>query len=824
MKHIARIAALADLLHRRLPFGRRLVVALLAAATAWAGASQTGSAQTATEWVQTGRALLTTSNLPAASAAFAQAIQKDPTLDDANALHAATRVLLIYSLPAVSNLLTRLGEPTQGRNLHHWTAAPPRDAEGRLALPPAVSTAEITETLRSSVLPELVAAELELARITNSSFLLRLTAGETKLSAVDVDYGDVLMLRAILKALAFWTYTIHSWDLDAPARVLSRLGETPGNTAEEVLARYPSLLTFATTNDMTAGRAAFSSMVDLYVAATTRIFSRLPSETRLFNTDSSESGASIERDVRFLLQDLQASLSQPTLLRASPPLRAQMDRMFAGKNSIRSFLPEFQGNIPTGGTLPDPTFGGFLLGLDPADVPYSIKHKRNAGHRIQVTRWIPGAGVRLDVNGIPGVTYEVVAADDLAESLDAWLGLGTVFPADGHSVFLDPGSVEQTRRFYALLPSSRPQNDDFQNRLPLHGASAIARGWNDEATTEPGEPDHGFNGFNPNWSSIWWSWTAPRSGPVVIDSCSGSYPQVDVYTGAKLSQLTLVGRSGDDQNVGCRVEFMAEAGVVYAIAAGQPFGPGGSVRLQLTQLATSANTSIDSSAPIQKLGSLIQGTDSTYLVDDTGGQAEGLWWNWTAPATGRYWITRDGSDDNHLFSILAQDALGELQFIGEGGYSVAFDAVQGGKYFILSTREDGGNTVAFRLQSIAGPRNDEPSLADPIVGDQATLVGSNAGATVSTSEPVPQGPEATVWWRFTAPANGFLTIEAFRSDFDVDLSAFQQTGLELTSTPWSWSSSGSFGLSVSSGKTYYMRAGGWDGEWGRIVLHTRFNR
>ena len=805
-------------------FVARVLHSVLILAMALGASMSTSSAQSPAEWVQSGRALLTTSNLSGANNAFAKALQGDPTRPDANALHATTRLVLLWSSPAVSNLLTRLGMPTQGRSVYHWTAPFPHDAEGRLALPPGVLGSEVTTLLRSSVLPELIAAESELARITNPTFLLRLSANETKLSAVDIDLGDILLSRALFKGLIFWIYTTHSWDLEAPARVLTSISETPGNTVEDVLARYPSLLSFATTNDMVAAQATFSSLVDLYVAANTRIVARLASDTRLFNTDNSSGSAQRERKFRFLLQDLKASLDQATLLRVSPPLRARMDQLFTGKNSIRSLLPDFQANTPVAGTLPDSTFGGFLLGLDPADVPYSFNHRTDKGHRIRATRFIPGAGVRLDVNGHPGMTYEVLASDDLSDSQNGWFELGSVFPSEGHSVFLDTDSLNHSHRFYALLPSSRPQNDDFEDRLPLRGSTAVAKGWNNESTTEATEPEHPSSGFISEWGSIWWSWTAPRSGYVVIDACSGSYPQVEVYTGSKLTDLELLARSQENPNYGCSLEFFAEAGVAYSIAAGHPFGWGGQVRLQLDQVSASSNTSMDTSVAIKTLGILEQGTDSSHLVDNSGNPAEGLWWSWTAPSVGRYWIKRDVSDEAHGFTVLLEDGQGKLQWVSDGDSSVAFDAIQSGHYFVLATRRDSGNHVAFRLDAITAPRNDEPDKADPIPETPASLIGSSDGATVSSAEPSPQGKSATVWWRFTAPSNGYLSLGSFSSDFEVDLGTFEKKAGGWTNIPWNWTFSGTYNLSVTAGRTYYIRAGGWDGESGRIVLRTSYFR
>ena len=65
---------------------------------------------------------LANSNLAAAYANFANAVAANPTNAEANVYYAMTRVLMLPSLPAGSNFLTRLGVSAAGRNIYDWTA------------------------------------------------------------------------------------------------------------------------------------------------------------------------------------------------------------------------------------------------------------------------------------------------------------------------------------------------------------------------------------------------------------------------------------------------------------------------------------------------------------------------------------------------------------------------------------------------------------------------------------------------------------------------------------------------------------------------------
>lgn len=189
--------------------------------------------------------------------------------------------------------------------------------------------------------------------------------------------------------------------------------------------------------------------------------------------------------------------------------------------------------------------------------------------------------------------------------------------------------------------------DNFECRQTLAGSSISNIVSNVGATRETGEPTHaGVVSSN----SIWFSWTAPFSGGVVITALSGfdfASPILAVYSGTNLAGLTSVafnvapfGGSGSPLNES-RVVFTAVTGQTYQIALdGKPtpsFESQGSATLLLNMTPPPTNDLFANSIPIS--GTFYQQTNATFIgaSRETGEPTHGttmgqtLWWNWLAP-------------------------------------------------------------------------------------------------------------------------------------------------------------------------------------------------
>jgi hypothetical protein len=283
-----------------------LITVLLLALT------RTVRAQTADQWITRGRTNLVATNLVAANLCFSNAVSLSSGQQTGNVFYAATRLLVWPSQPAGSNFLNRLGVTNAGRNIYNWTALPLTDTNGVPVPPAGVNASDFTAMLRTNILTQLIGAESNLAKVTYTNFTLSLTSNETRSVAMTLDYGDVRLLRALLQAAEYACYTAHEWNLDAPLAPLYSLYTNDQFSVERLLADHPGLLTFATTNDLAAAKAALLAGVNRYYEASQFIRSRSTNVVRLFNYDPDKAAG--ETNFRQTLADLTNSLTRAVTL------------------------------------------------------------------------------------------------------------------------------------------------------------------------------------------------------------------------------------------------------------------------------------------------------------------------------------------------------------------------------------------------------------------------------------------------------------------------------------------------------------------------------
>jgi uncharacterized repeat protein (TIGR01451 family) len=280
-----------------------------------------------------------------------------------------------------------------------------------------------------------------------------------------------------------------------------------------------------------------------------------------------------------------------------------------------------------------------------------------------------------------------------------------------------------------LTVNVRPSNDDFANRITLSGNSAIASGNDQFATAENGEPAHS------GWpsSSVWWSWTAPTNGQVVLAITNFTGNQVvAVYAGNSLNGLNVVA-SNAWYSTPLTVQFAVSAGTAYQIAVAAAGGTYGPFDLRLSFTAMNFPPVI-TQQPVDQ--TVFQGSNAVFQVTATSQLPLSYQWQ-------RNGIPITGATSSTL--TLAN-----------------VNSAQAGSYQVIVTSPGGIVTSsAANLVVRVRPPNDDYANRVTLVGNDVTAAASDLYATSESGEPIHGngGPGASVWWTWTPAVLGKAVFE-----------------------------------------------------------------
>jgi len=281
-----------------------------------------------------------------------------------------------------------------------------------------------------------------------------------------------------------------------------------------------------------------------------------------------------------------------------------------------------------------------------------------------------------------------------------------------------------------------PSNDHFAAAATFSGVWAEVVGDNRYAGLEDGEPTVGNL---PVAATLWWQWTAPTSGQVELAIAGGNFiPVVGVFR-EEMSPSALIAsnyfNSPTSINTASLLRFPAEAGTTYRFQAGSVFNvrggyfPFGEIRLRLAVLKALISTPANGAKFTAPLSVPV-----AVDLNDFGGEVQRV-------------VFRAGTN-----------VLAELQ---QRPMSFTWEVEEPGVYELAATAvdESGHETTSPPVTITVHPRNDAFADRLPIAG---TITGSLSGASSESSEPEAPCPggDHTVWWSWTAPADGQLVIRA----------------------------------------------------------------
>jgi hypothetical protein len=246
-----------------------------------------------------------------------------------------------------------------------------------------------------------------------------------------------------------------------------------------------------------------------------------------------------------------------------------------------------------------------------------------------------------------------------------------------------------------------------------------------------------------------------------------------------------------------RVGIHATNGVIYRIAVdgwsagGDVQAATGAVTLSLQPAPPPTNdnfagaqalTGTDDAAEGSNIGATKQPSEPSHAGDPGGAS---VWYQWTAPVTGTVEIGCF-SVSELVIAIYTGNGVGSLTPVASNdeacstGDLLTFNGAQGTNYRIAIDGRSGvpnppalGDFFLF-LHVLQPPPNDNFSSAQVLSGFNANASGNNFDATAEPGESAHAGigPLVSVWYAWTAPASGQVTIDTCDSDFDTVLAVY----------------------------------------------------
>ena len=254
------------------------------------------------------------------------------------------------------------------------------------------------------------------------------------------------------------------------------------------------------------------------------------------------------------------------------------------------------------------------------------------------------------------------------------------------------------------------------------------------------------------------------------------------------------------------------------------------------------NDGFESATPVSVSPFIVSGFNSNASLEanedphDNDATGKSVWWKWVADNDGFTEVTTEGSDFSTVIVIYRGESLDTLQLVAKdrdlsqsnNGASVSFDAVQGEAYSIAVDGLEGesGNISLSLGQSVV---NDNFADALEIGGINIRTASENIAATREDGEPehVERAfGSKSVWWKWTAPLSGNVTLSTSASNsFDTLLAVYIGASLEELQLVGSNDDDDRTGVWTSvltffaqEGTEYRIAVDGWNGGFGEISL------
>jgi subtilisin family serine protease len=358
-------------------------------------------------------------------------------------------------------------------------------------------------------------------------------------------------------------------------------------------------------------------------------------------------------------------------------------------------------------------------------------------------------------------------------------------------------------------------------------------------------------------ASVWWKWTPSTSGTYTVSTLGSSIDtMLGIYTGTAVNALTLVAEN-DDMGVvrmGNEYIYLTFSRLSYNFTAGTTYyfqvdgfqGKEGDVTLSISQPPANddiVNATVVSgnkwSTAVNNVGASFEDAEPLH-AGEYGGVS--VWYKWVAPSTQDYQLTLPVSTITTALAVYTSPTpsapvVSTLVEVASNctpimGSNVRLSPTAGQTYFIAVDGRDGKQRSDMQLDLSPTPGallNDRFVDRTRLYGTSASVGSTTSGASYETDEPDFYGStsQRSVWWTWTAPASGSVSLTTQSSAYNAALGVYTGTAVNaLTEVaknkPPAGQESSGYGtvtFSATRGTTYQFGVFGQASYCGNVMLN-----
>ncbi len=245
-----------------------------------------------------------------------------------------------------------------------------------------------------------------------------------------------------------------------------------------------------------------------------------------------------------------------------------------------------------------------------------------------------------------------------------------------------------------------------------------------------------------------------------------------------------------------------------------------------------------SALPYNRVQSTLNATSAPDDPIPTCGLSAGssVWYSFTATNNGLMRLQTAGSDFDTVLAVytgtrgnLTEVACNDDTSTGLSS-QIEFTTVSGTTYYVMVTGNGNvGGNLTFHAELFTMPANDDFDSATPVTLDSLNLYSatqSTSGSTSASDDPTTCNTTTanTVWYSFTAPSAGTLSVSTEGSNYNTVLSVYTGTRGSLTPVGCDDNSGANLtarldNITVTANTTYFIMIGGAFGQTGSLALN-----